>query len=136
MSALLIAIAVSSMAAVCGWFLDTRLTRTKLSARVVFALVLLTASMWLASIILAEQQLIDMTVTANQFFMFRMRVVAVFLVLGCMPVALATAAFTVYAIPTDSSVPKWRLRVVPILALTTFALAVYLYDTHGYYPTA
>jgi hypothetical protein len=53
-----------------------------------------------------------------------------------MPVALTTAAFTLSAIPLDNKVPKWRLCFVPVLALTTFALAVYLYDTYGYYPSA
>lgn len=136
MPALLLAITVSSAAVICGWLFDVRLTRTKLSMRVVCTLALLAASTWLASIILGEQLLIDMTVRANQFFMFRMRVVAVLLVLGCIPVALATAVFTRFAMSVDNKVSKWRLSVVPVIAITTYALAFYLYGTHGFYPTA
>jgi hypothetical protein len=71
----------------------------------------------------------------NVSFLFHVRVLSTFVVLGCMIVGAAVGVTTIAALSASTPVPKWRLCIVPILALVAFALAFQQFFTRGFFPT-
>jgi hypothetical protein len=132
MLAILIAVLVSLGAAWFSWLFDIRLTGTRNSARIILALVLLAVCTWLNTLILASEYLVDHQ--NNAMFLFRTRVIAVFAVLISIIVAAAVVVVTVAAHFRRSSKGKWNQFLIPILALATFALALYLVDSRSFFP--
>jgi hypothetical protein len=64
-----------------------------------------------------------------------MRVLAVFVALGSAIVAVAMAAATLGAVTRPGAALRWRLGVLPGVALAAHLLAVYLLLTCGFFPT-
>jgi hypothetical protein len=57
-----------------------------------------------------------------------------FVVLGCMIAAAAVVVATATALRVPNLVVKWRLCIIPILALAAFALAFHQFFTRGFFP--
>lgn len=119
-----------------GWKLDERLTRSRGSLRAMFSLVLAAATAGLIAVILTEPWLWEAEAPEEALWMFRMRVLAVFVVLGSVVLAISTVLVTIAALFMSHDGPKWRLCVLPALALAMFALALFLVGTHRFWPTA
>ena len=69
-------------------------------------------------------------------WMFRMRVLAAFVVLGSLVLAISTVLVAIAALFMSHRGPKWRLCVVPAITLAAFALALHLVGTHHFMPAA
>ncbi len=136
MISIVVAILVAVGVSYCGWWLDVWLTQSRFSVRSVLSLVLLGALAWLITLILTEPCFLDSAVHEGTLFWFRMRVVAVFVMLGCLAAAVSVVAVTIAGLLMAYPLAKWRLCVVPAIALVFFALAWYLVGTHQFFPTA
>jgi hypothetical protein len=133
---LLIAGVIAVTAAGGGWWLDEELTRSRGMLRAIFAVTLLAATAGLCAVILAEPWLWDAEVREEAFWMFRMRVLAAFVVLGSLVVSSSLVLVTVTALIMPRPVSRWRLCVVPALALVLFALALHLVGKYHFMPSA
>ncbi len=130
------AIAAALAAAVGGWMLDARLTRSRGSLRSMFCVVLLAVTAGLGTVILLEPWLMAAEVPADALWMFRMRVLSLFVMLGCVVLAISMVLVTIAALFMSHVGPKWRLCVLPVLGLAAFALVLFLVGTHQFRPTA
>jgi hypothetical protein len=115
-----------------GWRADARLTGDHASVRAILAAGLLAAATWLSAVIVTSEYWFVDDLDARFLF----RVIAVFVVLSCMPTAIAVAIATIGAAWTTSSIRRWRLCLLPALAFAMFALAVLLVDAHQFFPAA
>jgi hypothetical protein len=146
MVAFLIAAAMATGVAWCGWRTDLNLTGEPTTGRRALAVALLGASAWLITLILAANWLqvpgaygpVQYWAGAEEHvgFIYQMRALALFLVLGCMLVAAAVGVSTIAALCRPGSTPRWQLCVIPALALVSFAVAYHLYFSREFFPSA
>jgi hypothetical protein len=129
-----IAVAIAIGAALCVWLLEGRITRNRISVRLIAAMVLVAGSTWMSTIILIPTYFLNEEINAT--FWFRMRILSMVVMLSCMVVAFAVAVFTATALSEARSIPQWRLCVVPALSLASFATALYLVNLREFWPTA
>jgi hypothetical protein len=133
---LLIASVVAVTAAGGGWRLEERLMRSRRTLRAMFAVALLAATAGLCAVILAEPWLWDAEVREEASWMFRMRVLAAFVVLGSFVASISLVLVTVTALIMPRLVSRWRLCVMPTLALVLFAVALHLIGKYHFMPSA
>jgi hypothetical protein len=146
MVAFLIAVATAICVAWCGWRTDLNLTGGPTTGRRALAIALLGASAWLITLILAAIWLrvpgaygpVQYWVGAEGHvgFLYQLRVLAMFLVLGCMLVAAAVGVATIAALCRPGSTPRWQLCVIPALAIGSFAVAYHLFFSQEFFPSA
>jgi hypothetical protein len=146
MVAFLIAAVTATVVMWCGWRSDFNLTGGPTTGRRALAGALLGASAWLITLILAASWLqvpgaygpVQYWVGAEEHigFLYQMRVLAMFLVLGGMLVAAAVAIATIAAVWRRGSTPRWQLCVIPVLALGSFAVAYHLFFSREFFPSA
>jgi hypothetical protein len=101
-----------------------------------FAVALLAATAGLCAVIVAEPWMWDAEVREEAFWMFRMRVLGAFLVLGSLVLSISLVTVTVTALIMPRLVSRWRLCVVPALALVLFAVALHLVGKYHFMPSA
>lgn len=133
---ILVALLVAAGVSYGCWLLDVRLTRTRFTVRSQHALLLIGTTAWLVTLILLEPWFLDSTVYGSALFWFRMRVVALFLMFGCLGLAISVVIFTIAGVLASRPLPKWRLCVVPAIALVLFAVACCLVGARHFLPTA
>ncbi|MBA3481145.1 MAG: hypothetical protein H0T51_04945 [Pirellulales bacterium] len=146
MVAFLIAVATATGVAWCGWRTDVNLTGGPTTGRRALAVALLGASAWLITLILAASWLrVPGAYGPVQYwagaeghvgFLYQLRVLAMFQVLGCMLVAAAVGIATIAALLRPGSTPRWQLCVIPALAIGSFAVAYHLSFSREFFPSA
>jgi hypothetical protein len=142
--ALAVAAMAGSVATFAAWYLDQRVLRCDADLRMLSALALLGFATWLIVLIQLAfwfelaggagtiQYASD---DPDGMVLFHARVLAMFGVLGALPLALATVVGSGASMFTARG-EKWRPAVTAVLALSAFAIAFWMFGAYQFFPTA
>jgi hypothetical protein len=144
MVALLTAILAAIGSAWCGRLVDRRLAGTEPSPRRIVSITLLAASVWLMVLIeLAHALEIPGYYGTVQYWthadgsvspFFHVRALAMLVVLGSTLAAFVVAIATFGDVWAGQLIPRWRLCMVPLAALASFAIALQLFGSRQFFP--
>lgn len=140
-----LAILIAIGSAWCMRLIDRSLTGEDSSPRRAAAIALFAASVWLATLIeMAHWLQVPGASGPVQYWtqadgsvspLFHVRVLAMFVVMGSMLAALVVIILTIAEVRASRLATRWRLCVVPMVALTAFAIAFFLVGSREFFPT-
>ncbi|MDP6047687.1 MAG: hypothetical protein QGG25_18900 [Phycisphaerae bacterium] len=144
MIAFVIAIVMTIVLMHAAFYLDQRLLDCRNPTRMFLSLMLLGTGVWLVSIIQSSMwlrtpgaygpvQFWHNSAAGSEFM--GVRVLALFLAFGGLLIAAAVMVATVIGLFVESSVPKWRRCIVPVISLAIFAAGYYVFFYYEFFPS-